>query len=80
MIDACRDCRGIWLDRGELDKLIAAERVADEDFLREVRGERPVVAYGRDHDDYDHDDDDDRRGGRRKPKRRSILEEFLDFG
>ena len=23
MIDACPDCRGLWLDRGELEKLIA---------------------------------------------------------
>ena len=36
LIDACRECRGVWLDRGELDKLIAAERVADEDFVREL--------------------------------------------
>jgi len=76
LIDACRDCRGIWLDRGELDKLIAAERTADDDFLREVRGESGSRPGRR-------DDDDDRHGapGYRKPKRRrSILEEFLDFG
>lgn len=24
-IDYCPECRGIWLDRGELDKLLAAE-------------------------------------------------------
>ena len=24
-IDYCPECRGIWLDRGELEKLIAAE-------------------------------------------------------
>lgn len=81
LIDACRQCRGIWLDRGELDKLVAAERASDDDFLREVRGDadRP---RSRDDDD---DDDDDRRkraGGFTKPykKRKSILEEFLDFG
>lgn len=81
LIDACRDCRGVWLDRGELDKLIAAERASDDDFLREMRGDkgertdRPI-AVRRD-DDYD---DDDERFGKRKSKRRSILEEFLDFG
>ena len=35
MIDACPACRGIWLDRGELEKLIAhgdgGERVDEEE-------------------------------------------------
>jgi Zn-finger nucleic acid-binding protein len=47
-IDYCPKCRGVWLDRGELDKLI--ERSTQyEAGLR-----------GRDRDDDD-DDDDDRR-------------------
>src|SRR5688572_4283192 len=46
-IDYCPQCRGVWLDRGELDKVI----------------ERANQFYGRrDHDDDDDDDDDDRRG------------------
>lgn len=27
-IDRCESCRGVWLDRGELEKLIARERAA----------------------------------------------------
>jgi Zn-finger nucleic acid-binding protein len=38
VIDACPRCRGVWLDRGELDKLIALESSRDEDFLAEIRG------------------------------------------
>ena len=30
-IDYCPNCRGIWLDRGELDKII--ERVSDQDHF-----------------------------------------------
>jgi len=30
-IDRCATCRGIWLDRGELEKLLAASGPADED-------------------------------------------------
>ena len=26
-IDYCPDCRGIWLDRGELDKIIEKRRI-----------------------------------------------------
>lgn len=37
-IDVCPECRGIWLDRGELEKLLAgAERWEEEDFRH--RGE-----------------------------------------
>ncbi|MFN0248462.1 MAG: zf-TFIIB domain-containing protein [Kofleriaceae bacterium] len=53
-IDRCNSCRGIWLDRGELEKLIARDsspRDAQED-------ERP--RYER----RDDDDDDDRGRGR----------------
>ena len=46
-IDLCRECRGIWLDRGELDKLIARSiKALDEVRGRDRRG-----------------DDDDRGGG-----------------
>ena len=44
-IDACRQCRGVWLDRGELDQILERERgvVAgvqedDEEFFREMTG------------------------------------------
>ena len=44
-IDYCPHCRGVWLDRGELEKVI----------------ERANRFYGRRDDDDDDDDDDDRR-------------------
>jgi len=74
-IDYCPQCRGVWLDRGELDKLL--ERAADE------FPEPP----SRDHDrDRDRDRDRDKRdhggrdlGGHRK-KKKSFLSEFLEFG
>ena len=44
-VDYCPQCRGVWLDRGELDKVI----------------ERANRYYGRRDDDDDDDDDDDRR-------------------
>jgi uncharacterized protein len=31
-VDICQNCRGVWLDRGELEKLMAqAERAAEEE-------------------------------------------------
>ncbi len=67
-VDACPSCRGVWLDRGELDKIVGRERADLEDFEREVRG-----VPARDTDSVGH-------AKPRKKKRHSFLEEFLDFG
>jgi Zn-finger nucleic acid-binding protein len=48
-IDYCPQCRGVWLDRGELDKII--ERAAQ--YESGVRG--------REYDRDDADDDDERQ-------------------
>lgn len=40
-VDYCPECRGVWLERGELDKIIAREREAEaEDDMRERTVER----------------------------------------
>lgn len=76
-IDHCPTCRGVWLDRGELDKII--ERAAPS-----VVGDRG----GRDRDDRDRDrprerDRDDRYYGDedryRKKRKRGFLEDIFDF-
>jgi Zn-finger nucleic acid-binding protein len=62
-IDRCERCRGVWLDRGELEKLLAY--AGDE-----RRGRR---------DDDDNDDEDDRdhhRGDRSGGRRGSWWEIF----
>ena len=39
LIDVCPKCRGVWLDRGELDKIVALERRAyDDDDDDELEG------------------------------------------
>jgi uncharacterized protein len=49
-IDFCPQCRGVWLDRGELDKVIerASRYAADDDDDRWRGTERPRD-YDRDH-------------------------------
>ena len=48
-IDACRQCRGLWLDRGELEKLIARERRDyeddHEDYRKAAAAARPPSGY-----------------------------------
>ena len=49
-IDVCPECRGVWLDAGELEKLLAgAEAWEDEDFRDRDREEREYARhpYGR---------------------------------
>lgn len=72
-IDYCPKCRGVWLDRGELDKIL--ERSTTE-----------LAPARRDRDDDD--DDDDRRRYERsqgsgqypKKKRKNFLSEIFEFG
>ena len=82
-IDFCPQCRGVWLDRGELDKII--DRVATLPPPGQGFEQRPAeprrVGRNPDDDRYrddDRDRDDDRyRGGKRK--RRSFLDDLFDF-
>lgn len=82
-IDYCPKCRGVWLDRGELDKII--ERSAPEERPRSTRDEgRPHVSRdeGR-HERQEHRsyDSDDRYRGDHRPykKKKSLLGELFDF-
>jgi Zn-finger nucleic acid-binding protein len=82
-IDYCPQCRGVWLDRGELDKII--ERAAGPAQVAAAAPPPPPPAAGR--SDYDRRPPsyDDRReshhGGdyHQKKKRRGFLDDIFDF-
>lgn len=40
-IDVCPKCRGVWLDRGELEKLLHSAREVEADYERESRMRQP---------------------------------------
>lgn len=42
-IDYCPKCRGVWLDRGELDKIVerAAPAAPQQTYARDDHGSRP---------------------------------------
>lgn len=85
-LDVCTGCKGVWLDRGELEKLMSAMRQVETEHTEEVEFYRyreperrtvppiPRETEWRRRDDDD--DDDDRRKGR---KRRSMLDVFDIF-
>lgn len=74
-IDYCPDCRGVWLDRGELDKLI--ERSAGVPAATTMPSPRPEPTHRPpEHtDDYDHR----KQPGYKKHKKESFLGDLFDF-
>lgn len=66
-IDVCRSCRGVFLDRGELEKIIARSRDEHDEERRYYHEHR------REHDD---DDYDKYRGRYRK---KGLMERFGDI-
>lgn len=77
-IDYCPRCRGVWLDRGELDKLI--ERSSTGYRAEAQRGDSQRGDY---HGDRDYEPDSDRYGGSsdkyRHKKKKGLLGELFDF-
>ncbi|MEI7695890.1 MAG: zf-TFIIB domain-containing protein [Chlorobium sp.] len=70
-IDYCPSCRGVWLDRGELDKIIerSAPQSHTADYGRESRqGESHHEESHHERHDDDHDYYIDPKTGRRKRK------------
>ena len=87
MIDACPECRGVWLERGELDRLLDRERRMtagvrddDEDFFDEMSGQRgrgqPYGGRRRPEPEYERP-----YGGEydHRRRRRGLFEELFDF-
>jgi len=67
-IDYCPKCRGVWLDRGELDKII--ERAG-------AYMAAPPQETRRSDERHDYDENRDYKG--KKRKRGSFLEDMFDF-
>lgn len=81
-IDFCPNCRGVWLDRGELDKII--ERTQDATQGARPQGIQPSSSPAYRGDDRDDDRSRERHGGDRqdghyKKKKGGFLSEIFDF-
>ena len=64
VVDQCTGCRGVFLDRGELERLVDAE------------GEY----YGGDRDSGRERPREEHRDAPKKKKKREFLSDFLEFG
>ena len=92
-IDYCPNCRGVWLDRGELDKIIERQPAGSTTYQTDPRNaprqehvernqhyDRPehYDKHGRQYSQDDHYDE--RKHGQGKRKRGSFLGDLFDFG
>ena len=73
-IDYCPECRGVWLDRGELDKLIEKSAAAQPATPQpNVQPAQPSQAY-----QYKKSDDDYYKDKYYYKKKKSFLSEIFD--
>ena len=66
-IDYCPQCRGVWLDRGELDKIIERSASSTSPPMHESRETRYHAPDAREYE------------SRKKKKRSGFLGELFDF-
>lgn len=87
-VDGCRTCYGIWLDRGELERLVSRARDEIEQLERRDRAPRPPEPWheplyaprpAQHRARWDDDDDDRRRHGRYGHKRKRWFEALGDI-
>ena len=74
-IDYCRTCRGIWLDRGELDKIIEKSLNENDHPHTETMSPVPVDPHFSNHRNHGRHYDHDHYKYR---KRKSWLSEIFD--
>ncbi|MEM7506120.1 MAG: zf-TFIIB domain-containing protein [Pseudomonadota bacterium] len=83
-IDYCPKCRGVWLDRGELDKIIERSAAISQPEY-DTRGQGDDY-YDHRRDDRRRDHHDDRRDDHRHPRKHrkksmaaDLLGDIFDF-
>ena len=73
-IDYCPNCRGIWLDRGELEKIM--DRSATH-YSNKKNYEEDYKRYG--YQEYNHEHGQEHHKHHPHKKKKSFLDEFFDF-
>lgn len=79
LIDVCPQCRGVWLERGELEKILSAGRSFYPDY-DETYGEKKRNRYPEDaRHDHDHNEHDYKHKKHHKKKSFfNMLEDIFD--
>ncbi|MDB5166853.1 MAG: hypothetical protein JWM37_925 [Candidatus Saccharibacteria bacterium] len=77
-IDYCPKCRGVWLDRGELDKLIERTAISQNDGARSNTYDQPTYHEPQQRRPS-HDEHYDERQYGKKRKKEGFLGDLFDF-
>jgi uncharacterized protein len=75
-IDYCPACRGVWLDRGELDKIV--EKSTEAANIRPAAEEAPRPPADPYYVDHNHVSDSHKYSHHNRWKRKSWLSEIFD--
>lgn len=84
-IDVCPSCRGVWLDRGELEKLLSAVKEVRRDYEAEAPAAaprydaRPEKHYDDKHKYDDRHKYDERHGHYKKKKKKLDVLDIFDI-
>lgn len=83
LIDICTQCKGVWLDRGELEKLLEAVRNDNNSYEAKrqdaIRDRNKHDSRDTKHIPYDDDDDYGRKNyGHGNYRKKSKLESLFD--
>ena len=75
-IDYCPNCRGVWLDRGELDKIIDKSAEVISQPVRQQVGSSTYQGQQRESQGFGHSQ---QSHGHYQKKRKGFLGELFDF-
>ncbi|AWR86331.1 zf-TFIIB domain-containing protein [Meiothermus taiwanensis] len=79
LIDICPKCRGVWLDGGEMEKLLGQVRQYEQEYEAELERYRKQYAPPPTHHRNPYDTDDDeyyKRHGKKKSKLGRLFDLF----
>ncbi len=77
-IDYCPQCRGVWLDRGELDKIIERSAGAPSALTPSPPGPQPTTLYPPAPQPYRQEEHHHQGHGYKKHRKKSFFEELFD--
>ncbi len=82
LIDVCPSCRGVWLDRGELQKIIAIVREEESGGIDEGFAITPPKKKERREESYEYEEKKYKKEKKKKKKGWGFfdaLEDIIDF-
>lgn len=78
LIDICPDCKGVWLDRGELEKITQGLR-EDKDYYDRSFGSNDRYEHSKKNEQKNYDSKHNNNYPPKQKKKKSMMDIFSDF-